>query len=130
MGSNPCRRGLNVSTLDRDTPTPRLSQDLFRPNSWGQTPVVWALPDRCRTVMVVSGRAAGDEHLAAELTDDLAALVGADRLHRDNTAVAPALRLGLVQNGRLGVDRVAVEGRLGVFERLDLEIGDRLAGSV
>ena len=71
-----------------------------------------------------------DHHAAPEVADLLAALVEPARLDRDHTAVGLALRLLLVEHLRLGVDRVAVERRLLVLQRLDLEVGDRDAADV
>src|SRR6478735_149081 len=68
--------------------------------------------------------------LAAEDAHDRAVLLVADRLDVDDAAVVLGGRLPLVENGRLAVDRVAVEGRGDVAQRLDLEVGDRLAGDV
>src|ERR1700712_3612928 len=75
-------------------------------------------------------RALGDHHLAPVDADDDAVLVVADGLDGHDAAVVLGARLLLVQPRRLAVDRVAVEDRLHVAERLDLEVRDRLARDV
>src|SRR6478735_11070001 len=69
-------------------------------------------------------------HLAAEDADQRAVLVVPARLDMDDPAVVLAGRLPLLQHRRLAVDRVAVERRRHVTQRLDLEVGDRLARHV
>ena len=75
------------------------------------------------------GLAGPDHQLAAEVADLLAVLVEALGLDGDDAAVALGREL-LVEHAGLGVDGVAVEGRLGVLERLDLEVGDGGAADV
>ena len=72
----------------------------------------------------------GHHHLAPERAHHRAVLLVAAGLHVDDAAVVLRARLGLVQHLGLAVDRVAVEGRAGVLERLHLEVGDRLARDV
>ena len=76
-----------------------------------------------------SGLARPHHQLALEVADLFAALVDALRLDGDD----PAIGLGgqpLLEHPCLGVDRVAVEGRLGMAQRLDLEVGDARAAHV
>ncbi len=82
-------------------------------------------PPRC--VDVGGG---GHHHLAPEDAHQGAVLVVALGLHVHDAAVVLRLRRGLVQHGRLAVERVAVEGGRHVPQRLDLQVGDRLAGHV
>src|SRR3954447_4317332 len=83
---------------------------------------------RCRwDGRVRSRRPLRDQHAAAELADDLVALAPGHGLDVDDAAVGLRPRLRLLEHGRLGVDGVAVERRLRVLERLDLEVRDRLA---
>src|SRR4051794_4376662 len=62
--------------------------------------------------------------LAPEVADLFAALVEALGLNGHHAAIVLGLRLDLVEHPGLGVDGVAVEGRLLVGQRLDLEVGD------
>src|SRR6478735_6842434 len=72
----------------------------------------------------------GHHDLAPEDAHHGAVLLVADRLDVDDAAVVLRGRLPLVEHGRLAVDRVAVEGRRDVAQRLDLEVGDGLARHV
>src|SRR5690625_672885 len=72
----------------------------------------------------------GHHHLTAEDAHDRAVLVVTLRLHVHDAPVVLGLALPLVEYVRLAVDRVAVERRRDVLQRLDLEIRDRLAGDV
>src|SRR5690242_652259 len=62
----------------------------------------------------------GHHDLAAEDADDGAVLLIANGLDVDNPAVALAAGRGLVENGGLAVDGVAVEGGGDVAQRFDL----------
>src|SRR5436305_1482955 len=68
--------------------------------------------------------------LATEVTDLLAPLVEPLRLDGDDAAVVLGRRLALVEHPGLGVDGVAVEGRLLVRQRLDLEVGDARSADI
>src|SRR5436190_2741177 len=83
-----------------------------------------------RTLPRRRGVALPDHELAAEVADLLAALVEAARLDRDDPAVGLARRRRGLEHLRLGVDGVAVEGRLAVLELLDLEVRDARAAHV
>src|SRR6476661_7391922 len=72
----------------------------------------------------------GHHHLAAEDADQRAVLVVALGLDVHDAAVVLGRALPLVEHLGLAVDRVAVEGRRDVAQRLDLEVGDRLAADV
>ena len=76
------------------------------------------------------GVALPDHHAAAEVADLLAVLVEALGLDGDDAAVGLRRRLLDVEHPRLGVDRVAVERRELVLQRLDLEVGDRRPADV
>src|SRR3954465_15122135 len=69
-------------------------------------------------------------HLPPEGAHDQAVLLIPARLDIHDAAVVLGLRRRLVQHLGLAVDGVAVEGRLDVLQRLDLEVRDRLAGDV
>src|SRR5579859_2187277 len=71
-----------------------------------------------------------DQHPAPEAADPLAVLVVGAGLDQDRPAVRLRLRFGHLQHGGLRIDGVAVEGRVLVLERVDLEVGDRLARDV
>src|SRR5581483_1924648 len=64
------------------------------------------------------------QHLAPEVADLLAPLVEAPGLDGHHAPVGLALRLHLVEHRGHGVDRVAVERRHLVLQRLDLQVGD------
>src|SRR3984885_12714387 len=74
-----------------------------------------------------SGRRLPDHELAPEVADLLAALV--EGLGLDGHDAPVVLRLGRrgFEDPRLGVDRVAVEGREAMQQRLDFEVGDARA---
>ena len=72
----------------------------------------------------------GHHHAATEDADHRAVLLVTARLHGDYSAVRFRLGLSFVQHSRLAVDRVAVEGRRDVAQRLDLEVGDGPARDV
>src|SRR4051812_25847421 len=67
---------------------------------------------------------------AAEHADHGAVLLVALGLDAHDAAVGLGAGLTLVEDRRLAVDRVAVEGRRDVAQRLDLEVGDGFAGDV
>src|SRR5664280_2870442 len=79
-----------------------------------------------RRKVMVPKRSYGDTR-GGEQPAVLIAALGLDVHH---AAVVLGLRLGLVQHRRLPVDGVAVEGRRDVAQRLDLEVGQGLAGDV
>src|SRR5438445_12719771 len=60
----------------------------------------------------VLGRPARDQDPAAKAADALAVLVVGARLDQDRASVGARARLLDLEHGRLGVDRVAVEGRV------------------
>ena len=72
----------------------------------------------------------GHHDLALEHADQCAVLVVALGLDVDHAAVVLGLGLPLVEHRGLAVDRVAVEGRRDVLQRLDLQVRDGLAGDV
>src|SRR5882757_6053950 len=70
------------------------------------------------------------QHLAAEDADQCAVLLVTPGLDVHDAAVVLRRGRPLVQHGGLAVDRVAVEGRRDMAQRLDLQVGDRLARHV
>src|SRR3954447_14650077 len=87
-------------------------------------------PRRLLPAAGLAVRALGHHHLSPEDADHRAVLLAADGLDVHDPAVVLGLRLGLVEHRRLAVDRVAVERRRHVPQRLDLQVGDRLAGDI
>jgi hypothetical protein len=67
-----------------------------------------------------------DEHRALEAHHLDAVLVDAARQDSDNPLRRAALRLALMEDGALGIERVAGEDRMGRFHLVLAEIGDDL----
>src|SRR5262245_16773953 len=90
-----------------------------------------ALADRLGAARLIAalGRVLpfGDHNPTPERTHDRAVLLVPARLDVDDPAVWLGCRLLYLEYGRLAVDRVAVKRRCQVAQRLDLEVGDRLA---
>src|ERR1700694_3504154 len=95
-----------------------------RPFRAGASAIRFLLRDaRFEALQVLRG-ALGYENPAAEDADPLAVLVIGAGLDQHDPSIRPGLRLGHLEDCRLGVDGVAMEGRVLVFQPVDLEVGD------
>src|SRR5260221_4734429 len=101
-----------------------------RPLRSGESAMRFLLRDAGFEALQVLRCALGDQHPAAEHANPLAVLVVGPGLDQDRPPVGLRLRRGHLEDRRLGVDGVAVEGRVFVFEPVDLEVGDRLPRDV
>src|SRR6188474_3067409 len=100
------------------------------PSVCARRPMSVPFPEHGASGLLVGAGPLGDHDLAAEDAHEGAVLVVALGLDVDDAPVVLGLGLLLAQDDGLAVEGVAVEGRGHVAQRLDLQVGDGLAGDV